>query len=439
MPPSLSGIDEEDYILKGATNLQKKEAKERFIQELRKKKIYAVDKKDIVIYNIGWDNSLMSFSKRDSAKQIANLDGLAPDKNGNVNVCQNLLKDMDRCIKFIKNVDDVQIHFVVDAGLSTVAQFCDTVIWDSGKMSVIGDETDPVTGMPTGIKLYAKTGGFVARPFDPDGDTSAKNREISDYADVASWRKVVEKLVEISQDLRKDCFTIIDAPRNFTLDGAAKKIRPTAIDNTFDNLIAKKFRFISGINSSYAAGYYNWLRAIDKFSGKPMWYPPSTKLVGKYIYLDVINLPWLAPAGLSYGVIDDCYDLSHNPDYQEEDQIYSKSWNYIKQYPQDGIVVEGQRTLLSKESVFERVNVRLLFLDLERYTYRVAMTTKYKVNNTYTREQFVHTLKSKFEDYSLRGGIYEYYIKVDSTNNTPETIDANELRRRHFHQARKVG
>ena len=105
-----------------------------------------------------------------------------------------------------------------------------------------------------------------------------------------------------------------------------------------------------------------------------------------------------------------------------------KSWNYIKQYPLEGFVIEGQRTLLGRESVFERMNVRLLFLDLERYTYNVSRTFKYQVNNAYTREQFVQTLKVKFEDYTLRGGIYEYLIKVDDENNTPETIDANELR-----------
>ena len=74
------------------------------------------------------------------------------------------------------------------------------------------------------------------------------------------------------------------------------------------------------------------------------------------------------------------------------------------------------------------MNDRLLFLDLERFTYNVAKTFKYQVNNAYTREQFVQTLKPKFEDYTLRGGIYEYLLKIDDDNNTPETIDANELR-----------
>jgi hypothetical protein len=88
----------------------------------------------------------------------------------------------------------------------------------------------------------------------------------------------------------------------------------------------------------------------------------------------------------------------------------------------------NKKTTLTKESAFNRVNVRTLFLDLERFTYNVARTFKYTVNNQYTREQFVHTLKPKYEDYMIRGGVYDYLIVCDDTNNTPETIDQQELR-----------
>ena len=137
---------------------------------------------------------------------------------------------------------------------------------------------------------------------------------------------------------------------------------------------------------------------------------------------------WLAPAGINYGTLTGIHGISHNPNSQEEDQIYMKSWNYVKLYPFDGFIVEGQKTTLTKNSAFNRINVRTLFLDLERFVYNVARNFKYTVNNQYTREQFVQTLKVKFDDYMTRHGIYDYIIKCDDTNNTPETIDANELR-----------
>ena len=424
----LRGIDYEEYGCDALDPAVREEALAEYYRDLEKVHIYAIDKKEVCLYNLHWEANLTSFSKKESQKVIANTSNLYSVNDGTTaNVAKNFLVDMDRCIKFIKNIDDIPLHFICDAGLSTIAQFCDNVVWNPNKRSVVGEQVD-VYGKKTGVKKYVRTGGWITQPFDPDNDPDGEDRYITGYEDVSTWRRVVEKITSIAGEIRKDCFAIIDAPRHLTLDGAAPKIRRTKFTNNFDKAIGRNLRYISGLNSSYVAGYYNWLRTTDQYSGKSIWIPPTSKIIGNYCYLNINNLPWLAPAGLTYGTISGCHAISHNPDYQEEDQIYMKSWNYIKQYPLEGLVVEGQRTLLGKESVFERVNVRLLFLDLERFAYNVSRTFKYQVNNTYTREQFVQTLKPKFEDYTLRGGIYEYLIKVDSENNTPETIDANELR-----------
>ena len=424
----LRGIDYEDYGCDALDSDVKAANEAEYYKDLADKHIYAIDKKEVCIYNLHWEANLTSFSKKESQKVIANTSGLYSVTDGTtVNIAKNFLIDMDRCIKFIKNIDDIPLHFICDAGLSTIAQFCDNVIWNPNKKSVVGEKVDSL-GKKTGVKIYVKTGGWITQPFDPYNDPDGEDRYIAGYEDVATWRRVVEKITSIAGEIRKDCFAIIDAPRQLTLDGAAPKIRRTKFTNNFDKTIGRCMRYISGINSSYVAGYYNWLRTTDQYSGKSIWIPPTSKIIGNYCYLNINNLPWLAPAGLTYGLISGCHAVSHNPDSQEEDQIYMKSWNYIKQYPIEGLVVEGQKTLLGKESAFDRVNVRLLFLDLERFAYNVSRSFKYQVNNTYTREQFVQTLKPKFEDYTLRGGIYEYLIRCDSTNNTPETIDANELR-----------
>ena len=160
--------------------------------------------------------------------------------------------------------------------------------------------------------------------------------------------------------------------------------------NNFDKTIGKALRFISGINSSYTAGYYNWLRTTDQYTGKSIWIPPTSKIIGNYIYLNLVNLPWLAPAGMTYGIINGIHAISHNPNYQEEDEIYMKSWNYVKSYPVEGFIVEGQKTTLTKNSAFNRVNVRLLFLDLERYVYNVSKYFKYQVNNQLSKKINYH-------------------------------------------------
>ena len=376
-----------------------------YLDDLKKSNIFVFNKKNTIIYNHHPEAVFTSFSKKESQKIIANTTGLFGQAAGTTaNIGDNFIIDMDRCINFIKNVDDIPIYFVADAGLSTIAQFCDNVVWD--------DEARK----------------WVTQAFDPDNDPDGDDRYITSYEDVATWRKVIDKLDQISREIRRDCMTIIDAPRQLTLDGAAPKIRKSRPQNNWDDMVGEKLRYISGINSSYTAGYYNWLRTTDEFSGKSFWLPPTCKIIGNYMYLNIVNLPWLAPAGLSYGIIGGIHAISHNPDPNEEDQIYLKSWNYVKQYPFDGFVIEGQKTTLTKNSAFNRVNVRTLFLDLERFVYNVARSFKYTVNNAFTREQFVNTIKPKFEDYMIRGGVYDYLIKCDDSNNTPETIDANELR-----------
>jgi hypothetical protein len=382
---------------------------EELLKDLRAANIFIFDKKRTVLYNNHPQAILTSFSKKEAQKVIANTTGLFGQEYGTTtNIGNNFITDMDRCVSFIKNIDDIPIYFIADAGLSTIAQFCDNVVWDA--------------------QANNGAGKWVTQNFDPDNDPDVEDRVITQYTDVATWRKVIDKLDQVSREIRKDCMTIIDAPRQLTLDGAAPKIRRSKPQNNWDDVVGDKLRFISGINSSYTAGYYNWLRTTDEFSGNAIWLPPTCKIIGNYMYLNAVNLPWLAPAGLSYGVITGIHGISHNPSPAEEDQIYLKSWNYVKQYPFDGFIIEGQKTTLTKNSAFNRVNVRTLFLDLERYVYNVARTFKYTVNNQYTREQFVQTIKPKFEDYMIRHGLYDYRIVCNDTNNTPESIDRNELR-----------
>jgi len=311
---------------------------------------------------------------------------------------------MDYCIKFIQNTDEIPIYFIADAGISTIAQFCDNINWDS------------------------KNSTWVTQNFDPDNDPDIEDHHITSKNDVESWWRVVNKLDFIASSVRKDCMAIIDAPRMMTIDGMAPKIRPSAWKNEFDEIIGKKLRFISGMNSSYSAGYLTWFRTYDKFTNKAFWLPPTCKIIGNLTYLNSINLPWLAPAGTTYGKINDIHAISLNPCASEEDQIYLKNWNYCKQYPIEGFVIEGQKTMLTKNSAFNRINVRTLFLDIERYVANVARNYRYKVNNQFTREQFTNTIKSKLEDYTTRGGITDFLIKCDESLNTPEVIDNNELR-----------
>jgi hypothetical protein len=301
-----------------------------------------------------------------------------------------VLTDIDLCFEKVSNINERQIDIVVDAGLSTIAQFMTT----SGVF-------DPV---------YNDAGA------------------ITDSTDVATWRTVCGKLINFCQRVRKDCIAILDAPRNLTIESDKKFIRKTAPNNTFSNTIAKNLKYLTGLNSSYAALYTTWVRQVDSYSGLNVWLPLSSKAAGIYVRTDLTANMWDAPAGLNRGVITDINDISFNPTQKESDQVYMKSMNYAKQYPLDGFILEGQKTTQVKPSAFDRINVRRLFLRLERVTYQLARYFVHEPNNLFTRRRLFDSLNPIFQNVETRGGLYDYRIVVDERNNSPTVIDNNELR-----------
>ena len=148
--------------------------------------------------------------------------------------------------------------------------------------------------------------------------------------------------------------------------------------------------------------------------------------MGVYINTDVNFNYWDAPAGLNRGMVA-ATDVAFSPTQKQAGAIYEKSLNYSINYPADGIVLEGQKTTQVKPSAFDRVNVRRLFLRLERASYKVARYFVYEGNTAYTRQRLVDALDPYFKEAKIGGGVYDYKIICDETVNTPEVIDRNEL------------
>lgn len=290
------------------------------------------------------------------------------------------------------NIDETVIDIVIDAGVSTIAQ-----------LTPATSEYDPTR--------------FV---------TSAHT--ISARSSVDLWRAICNEYLEHSKDTRKDCITIIDAPRNLVLQGNEKIERPSAPTQLIDIDVMPKLKYVSGLNTSYGTGNLMWDKVVNEFTGQPTWVPPSIKTAGVMIFTDRIANYWDAPAGLNRGILYGVSDIAFNPKAGQMDQMYTKAWNYARNYPLDGIVLEGQRTLQVKPSPFDRVNVRRLFLRLERAAYQTLRYFMYEPNNYFTRTQIIDVLTPIFEDAKVRGGLYDYRIICSEKNNTPEVIDRNELK-----------
>jgi hypothetical protein len=306
-----------------------------------------------------------------------------------------VVNDMRIVFDKLSDVDALQLDVIADGGLSTIAQFCNDV-----------------------------EGGTI---YDPENDVDPDDTCITSSAQLVTWRAVCNEFINFCQNTRKDCMTVLDAPRNMELEGKNKKIRKTKPENTFTNTIAPQLRYVTGLNSSYAALYSNWRFAEDPFSGLDIWYPPTLSVAGIYVNNDNVGNFWDAPAGLNRGRIRGISDLAYQPTNKDADQLYTKSLNYAKLFPVDGFILEGQKTTLTKQSAFDRVNVRRTFLRLERVTRQTLRFFIYEPNNLATRRRVFDTLNPIFASVKADGGIFDYKIVVDESNNTPESIDRNEL------------
>jgi hypothetical protein len=310
--------------------------------------------------------------------------------------------EIDKILAKISNVDDKQVDIVIEAGLGSIAEFCNENTDKNADGTIDADEMGTI--------------------YSPNYDVE----EI--IASVSTWRAVEDTLTRFCEKTRKDCMAILDAPRQLSLNGELKSIRKTAPQNTFANTIGANLRFITGIDSSYAALYTTWVKMLDATSGNIFWAPPSIKVASTYINVDINYEIWDAPAGLSRGQVTGINDISFNPNGKEADQLYMKQLNWIQKYPAEGFVIEGQKTTQVKPSAFDRVNVRRLFLRLERFARKTARYFVYEANNMYTRRRVVDVLTPMFERVKTAGGLYDFKIVCDESINPPSVVDANELK-----------
>ena len=163
----------------------------------------------------------------------------------------------------------------------------------------------------------------------------------------------------------------------------------------------------------------------DGFSGEASWVPSSPYAAAAMARTDAVTFPWFAPAGFSRGLISFANDIAVNPNQKQRDELYKANINPIAQFPGSGIVIFGQKTLQKKPSAFDRINVRRLFLALERPTKQLARQFVFEQNSVFTRTRLVNALTPVFERAKNNEGLYDYLIVCDERNNTSAVIDAN--------------
>jgi len=180
-------------------------------------------------------------------------------------------------------------------------------------------------------------------------------------------------------------------------------------------------------NTSYAAAYWPWVQTVDPSTSQLVWVPASTLVAGVYAYNDNVSEPWFAPAGINRGGLSTVVRAEKKLTQTNRDTLYTNKVNPIATFPGTGVVVYGQKTLQTKASALDRVNVRRLLIALKSYIGQIANNLVFEQNTIATRNSFLAQVNPYLESVQQRQGLYAFKVIMDSSNNTPDVIDRNQL------------
>ena len=183
----------------------------------------------------------------------------------------------------------------------------------------------------------------------------------------------------------------------------------------------------NSLNTNYAGSYWPWVQVVSQETGKLVWVPASTIMAGVYAFNDNVSAEWFAPAGLNRGGLGGVIQAERKLSPTNRDNLYAGKVNPIATFPNVGVTAFGQKTLQTKASALDRINVRRLMIALKRYIGNVAKTLIFEQNTTVTRNRFLSQVTPYLESVQQRQGLYAFRVVMDETNNTPDVIDRNQL------------
>lgn len=266
--------------------------------------------------------------------------------------------------------------------------------------------------------LSSGTNGSIA-----DGDiqeaydqfVNVDTTDVSLLISGAASTTVANYLISSIAEVRKDCMVFVSPEKADVVNNSGLELNDI-----------KSFR-TSLNSSSYAVLDSNWKYQYDKYNDIYRWIPLNGDIAGLCARTDNERDPWYSPAGPSRGIIKNLIKLAWNPSLAERDEMYLVGINPVVTFQGQGTMLYGDKTLLSRPSAFDRINVRRLFIVLEKSISRAARSTLFEFNDQFSRAQFVNLVEPYLREVQGRRGITDFRVVCDSTNNTPEVIDRNEF------------
>jgi len=226
-------------------------------------------------------------------------------------------------------------------------------------------------------------------------------------------------LINLS-NTRKDCITLV-SPQKSDVLGSGASTAAAQTENVVDF-----FEAISD-SSSYAVFSNNYKYIYDRFNDTYRWIPCDADVAGLCVNAADTAEAWFSPAGFNRGNLRNAIKIAFNPNQSQRDELYGKRVNPIVAFPGQGIVLYGDKTALRSPSAFDRINVRRLFLILERTIKDFSKSVLFELNDTTTRNNFATQVNNYMRDIQARRGMTDFLVVADESNNTADVIDRNEF------------
>ena len=349
------------------------------------------------------------------AKNLYGVGVYISDTDKNSKDVGNVPLKLERVLRCLENDDIIRLDVVAEAGLGT--------IWSSAKVR----KADPnfLTEPTIFDDLYNVDLTNNGTPNTGLYDTTGNNNTCTARDE---YLRIINQFHTFADKTRKDHVFISDPLRNIFVQGSNTKLAKDKNFNFSQRIYWALRNLYGGLESSYMATYGNWIKTGDSASDSLCWIPASGYIAAIFAESAQTSYPWSAPAGFNRGKLNNVIDIAINPTQKQRDLLYKININPIAFFPNDGNVIFGQKTLYRKPSAFDRINVRRLFLTLEKTTQDVLKLFVFEPNSFTTRSRILGALTPIFDEARLNDGLYDYTIVCDERNNPPSTIDNNELR-----------
>ncbi len=296
--------------------------------------------------------------------------------------------------------------------------------WGTDTTSAYTAVNQPDDGVLTGgTDDYAVTNAELLTGYDLFDDTENVDLNLilagpsSAVADTAAGMDTHGTMILDLCESRKDCVGFISPYRAATVNVSSSNTQTKNVIDAFDLIPS----------SSYIVFDSGYKYIYDKYNDVYRFVPLNGDTAGLCANTDRVADPWFSPAGINRGAVRSAIKLSYNPKNSERDQLYRARINPVVNFPGQGVLLFGDRTAQTKPSAFDRINVRRLFLVLEKAISIASKFQLFELNDEFTRAQFRNMVEPFLRDVQGRRGIFDFKVVCDASNNTGEVIDRSEF------------